>query len=261
MTANTSLSNCLSINKLKHISSYLEKFYSPIFFANSFSLMKKNIIYCLFLLFVCLPTSFAVAQRFGYINSQVILNKMPQYKEAQQELDKTALGWQQEIDTLQQQLGRMRRDFEAEKVLLTEDMQQKRLTSLTDKEDEVRKLQTKYFGFDGLLFKKKDDLLKNIQDKVFDAAKKVAKKRKIHFIFDKASDLSMIYTDDTYNFTDDVLQELGLGNANIKTIESKGDGKASDGGNSREDNTIGTDEKNNPPSKSGEQSRGKGDGL
>lgn len=214
--------------------------------------MKKLLIFCLF--FSLLNTTNCVlAQRFGYINSQLIIDKMPQYNAAKQELEKTATLWQQEIDTVQQELGRMRRDFEAEKVLFTEDMLQKRREAIVEKEDEARKLQNKYFGFDGLLFKKREELLRNIQDKIFEAAKKVARKRKIHFIFDKASDLAMIYTDQTYNFTDDVLAELGLGNTNIKTTDkdSKGDTQSND------DSTIGTDEKTNPPAKN-EKSGGGG---
>ncbi len=220
--------------------------------------MKKTLIF--YFAFCLLLGVEVFAQRFGYINSQMITDKMPQYKEAQQELDKVVLVWQKEIDTLQQELGRMRRDFEAEKVLLTEDMQQKRTTALLDKEDEVRKLQSKYFGFDGLLFKKRDELLKNLQEKIFEAARKVARKRKIHFIFDKASDLSMIYTDPTYNFTDDVLAELGLGNANVKTPELK-DGEKSGGNNSNEDNTIGTeDSKGTPPPAENNKKPSKGKG-
>jgi outer membrane protein len=161
-----------------------------------------------------LSANLTFAQRFGYINSQIIVDKMPQYNEAKKEIDQLTTEWQKEIDLLQQDLSSSRASFEAEKVLLTEEMKKKRLEELAERENEVRSLQTKYFGFDGELFKKREQLLKNLQDKVFGAAKKIARKRKIHFIFDKASDLSIIYSDPTYDFTQDVLVELGLSTAN-----------------------------------------------
>lgn len=161
------------------------------------------------------------AQRFGYINSQLIVNKMPQYAEAKKEIDQATMQWQQEIDTLQQDLNRMRAAFEAEKVLFTDEMKLKRSAELTERDNELRALQTKYFGFDGQLFKKRDQLMRNLQEKVFEAAKKVARKRKIHFIFDKASDLAIIYSDTTYDFTSDILVEMGLGEVNVKAVDNK----------------------------------------
>lgn len=185
----------------------------------------KHLFLGLFLTFFAHLT---FAQRFGYINSQLIVDKMPQYNEAKKEIDQITVEWQKEIDVVQQDLTNLRAAFEAEKVLFTDEMKQKRATEISEKEGELRALQTKYFGFDGELFKKREQLLKNLQDKVFEATKKVARKRKLHFIFDKASDLSIVYSDPTYDFTQDVLVEMGLSTANTSPTKD-GTNKSSQG--------------------------------
>jgi outer membrane protein len=189
-------------------------------------------------LFLTFFAHLTFAQRFGYVNSQLIVDKMPQYNEAKKEIDQVTVEWQKEIDILQQDLSNLRAAFEAEKVLFTDEMKQKRATEISEKEGEVRALQTKYFGFDGELFKKREQLLKNLQDKVFEATKKVARKRKLHFIFDKASDLSIVYSDPTYDFTQDVLVEMGLSTANTSPAK---DGTNKPSQNDDDDKTETTD--------------------
>jgi outer membrane protein len=211
--------------------------------------MKTSLLVLLLLI-----ANTAFAQRFGYINSQFIVDKMPQYAEAKKEIDQITTQWQQEIDTLQQDLNRIRAAFEAEKVLFTEDMKQRRMADIAEKENDLRALQNKYFGFDGQLFKKRDQIMRNLQEKIFEAARKVAKKRKIHFIFDKASDLAIIYSDSTYDFTNDVLAEMGLADANVKPNTK--------GTENNEQNT--NNENNNTNTKEGETKEGetkKGGGL
>lgn len=197
----------------------------------------KHLFLGLFLTFFAHLT---FAQRFGYINSQLIVDKMPQYNEAKKEIDQITVEWQKEIDIVQQDLNNLRAAFEAEKVLFTDEMKQKRATEISEKENEVRALQTKYFGFDGELFKKREQLLKNLQDKVFEATKKVARKRKLHFIFDKASDLSIVYSDPTYDFTQDVLVELGLSTSNTSPAKD-GTNKSSQGDDDDKTETIDTE--------------------
>ena len=189
-------------------------------------------------LFLTFFAHLTFAQRFGYVNSQLIVDKMPQYNEAKKEIDQVTVEWQKEIDILQQDLSNLRAAFEAEKVLFTDEMKQKRATEISEKEGELRALQTKYFGFDGELFKKREQLLKNLQDKVFEATKKVARKRKLHFIFDKASDLSIVYSDPTYDFTQDVLVEMGLSTANTSPAK---DGTNKPSQNDDDDKTETTD--------------------
>jgi len=154
------------------------------------------------------------AQKFGYIDSEYILKKMPEYKEAQKELDKLSSGWQKEIEEKKQEVDKLKEDFQAEEVLLTETMKTERLEEISLKEKELKEYQKKIFGFDGLLFLKRQDLMKPVQDKLYEAVEKVAKAKRLQFLFDKSGDLVMLYTNPIHDYTDYVLDELGLGDPN-----------------------------------------------
>ena len=160
--------------------------------------------------------NFAIAQKFGYIDSDFILNKMPEYAKAQSEIDQLSASWQKEIEEMQKKVEGLYSSFQAEQVLLTEAMKQERLDEIKKKETELKDYQKKVFGFGGLFFLKKQELIKPLQDKVFDAAGKVAKANRLAIIFDKAGELVMIYTDPRHDYTDFVLEELGLGDPNDK---------------------------------------------
>lgn len=150
------------------------------------------------------------AQKFGYIDSNFILSKMPAYAKAQTELDKQSAAWQKEIEGMYQAVEKMKEDYKAEEVLLTEEMKKKRQTEITRKENEVREYQRKVFGFEGMMFKRRQDLIRPIQDEVFTAVEKVAKARGLQTVFDKSGDLIMIYTNPVHDYTEYVLEELGL---------------------------------------------------
>jgi outer membrane protein len=152
-----------------------------------------------------------IAQKFGYIDSKFILNKMPEYKQAAGEIQQQASRWQAEIDNMRQEVDKLRREYIAEEVLLTDDMKKERLELIAKKDKEAKEKQNKVFGFEGLYFLKKQELVKPLQDKIFDAVEKVCKKKKIAIMFDKAGDLVMIYTNPVHDYTDFVLEELGLG--------------------------------------------------
>jgi outer membrane protein len=156
------------------------------------------------------------AQKFGYINSDFILNKMPEYAKAQNEIDQLSAAWQKEIEEMQKKVDGLYASYQAEQVLLTEEMKQERLDAIKKKEVELKEYQKKVFGFGGLFFLKKQELIKPLQDKVWDATEKVAKANRLAIIFDKAAELVMIYTDPRHDYTDFVLEELGLGDPNDK---------------------------------------------
>ena len=160
--------------------------------------------------------NFAIAQKFGYIDSDFILNKMPEYAKAQGEIDQLSSSWQKEIEEMQKKVEGLYSSFQAEQVLLTEAMKQERLDEIKKKENDLKDYQKKVFGFGGLFFLKKQELIKPLQDKVFDATGKVAKANRLAIIFDKAGELVMIYTDPRHDYTDFVLEELGLGDPNDK---------------------------------------------
>ncbi|MBX2965000.1 MAG: OmpH family outer membrane protein [Cyclobacteriaceae bacterium] len=172
--------------------------------------------YLITIFFLIFGLNFVNAQRFGYIDTDFILNKMPEYKKAQDEINQLSDLWTKEIQGMAKEVEAMYSALQAEQVLLTEEMRKERVESIKKKEEDVKVYQNKVFGFDGLFFLKKAELIKPLQDKVWDAVDKVAKQNNLAIVFDKAGELVMIYTDPRYDYTDFVLDELGLGDPNDK---------------------------------------------
>jgi outer membrane protein len=173
--------------------------------------------FCLIpIFFIIFGLNFVHAQRFGYIDTDFILNKMPEYKKAQDEINRLSELWEKEIQSMMKNIDGLYSALQAEQVLLTDAMRKERMDLINRKEAELKEYQKKVFGFGGLVFLKKQELIKPIQDKVWDAVDKVAKKNNLAIVFDKAGELVMIYTDPRYDYTDFVLEELGLGDANDK---------------------------------------------
>lgn len=154
--------------------------------------------------------SAAFSQRYAIIDTRYILDKMPDYKAAQKNLDDIAAGWQKEIDKSQQELDKMYKDFEAEQVMLSDDLRKKREDQLFVKEKALRDLQRQRFGFEGDLFKKRQELVKPVQDKVYNAVQKLAVQRGYDFILDKSEGITVIFADPKLDKSDDILRELGI---------------------------------------------------
>lgn len=173
-------------------------------------------VYLVTVFFLIFGLNFVNAQRFGYIDTDFILNKMPDYAKAQQEIDQLAEAWAKEVDDMNKEIRSMYSALQAEQVLLTEEMRAERTAAIQKKEEEMKEYQKKVFGFEGLLFLKQQELVKPVQDKVWDAVDKVAKQNNLAIVFDKAGELVMIYTDPRFDYTDFVLDELGLGDPNDK---------------------------------------------
>ena len=150
------------------------------------------------------------AQRYAIIDTKYILDKMPEYKQAQKSLDEVAAGWQKEIDALQQDLDKMYKDYDAEQVMLSDDLKKRREEQLFSKEKSLRELQRKRFGFEGDLFKKRQELIKPIQDKVYNAVQKLAAQRGYDFILDKSEGITVIFADPKLEKSEDVLRQLGI---------------------------------------------------
>ena len=167
--------------------------------------MKK-----IFLLLVLVFTiSLGFSQRYAYVDTEYILKNIPAYSAAQEQLDNLAVEWQKEIEEIYAQIDKMYKDFQAEKVLLTEEMRTKRENAIIDKEKEAKKIQKQYFGSEGELYKKRQELIKPIQDDIFNTVKEVASEGNYAVIFDTAGNMSMLYTDPKYDKSDDVLEKLG----------------------------------------------------
>src|ERR1700712_2665172 len=153
---------------------------------------------------------FSRAQRYAIVDTKYILEKMPDYKQAQSKLDQFSVQWQKEIDDKQGALDKMYKDYDAEKVMLSEELKKKREDELFLREKEVRELQRKRFGFEGDLFKRRQELVKPVQDKVYNAIQKIAVARLYDFILDKSEGITVIFADPKLDKSEDVLKELGV---------------------------------------------------
>jgi outer membrane protein len=171
------------------------------------SFIKKNI--ALTVIAILLTAAGANAQKYAYVNTEYILDNIPDYKAALQQLDNISLTWQKEIEDKYSIIEKLYRSYQAEQVLLTEEMKKRRQDEITQKEKDVKDLQKQRFGYEGDLFKKKQELVKPIQDKIYNAVKKLATDQSYAVIFDKSSDLIMLYTNPKYDKSDEVLNAMG----------------------------------------------------
>jgi len=163
-----------------------------------------------FVLFCCLAAVAVNAQRYAVIDSKFILEKVPDYVDAQRRLDQFGALWQQEIDQKQVALDKMYKDYDAEQVMLTDVLKKKREDELFNKEKELRDLQKKRFGFEGDLFKKRQELIKPIQDKVYSAVQRLATEKQYDFILDKSEGITVIFADPKLDKSEDILRILGV---------------------------------------------------
>ena len=169
--------------------------------------MKKTA--CIVLLLFSMISLQVNGQKFAYVNSEYILENVSEYKAAQQKLDDLSAQWQKEIEAKYGEIDKLYKALQAELILLTDDMKKKRENEIAAREKEAKEYQKQKFGYEGELFKKKQELVKPIQDKVYNAIKKLAEDGAYAFIFDKSSDLIMLYANSKYDKSDDVLLSMG----------------------------------------------------
>ncbi|MBT2557740.1 OmpH family outer membrane protein [Hymenobacter sp. ISL-91] len=162
------------------------------------------------------------AQKFGYVDSEFVLAKLPAYAQAQQELNTQAANWQKDLENQKAELDKLLRNYQAEEVVLTEAMKKKRQDEILAKEQDIKTNTNKIFGFEGQLFRKRQELTKPVQDVVFEAIEKVAKKKQLAIVFDKSGDLTMLYTNPVHDYTEFVLEELGLASPEANQPGQKG---------------------------------------
>ena len=155
-------------------------------------------------LFSLALTAVASAQRIAYVDVTAILESMTEYQKAQDQLDKLATQWRQEIAQEQDKVKGLYSKYQAEQVLLSDEMKRTREEEIMTKEKEVREMQRTKFGPEGALFKKREELVKPIQDKVYGAITKYAEDRGFEFIFDKGSASGMLFADPKYDKTEDL---------------------------------------------------------
>lgn len=187
--------------------------------------MKKLVLMLL------LPLMFALAgkaQKFAFVDTQYILENIPEYRDAQDKLDKLSIEWQKEIEAKFAEVDKMYRDFQNEAPLLPEDMKKKREAEILKKEKEAKELQKKRFGKDGDLFKKRQELIKPIQDKVYEAVEELAAAQGLAIIFDKAGSVTILYGNAKYDRSDEVLEKLGYKPGALPSNKSTKGGETKD---------------------------------
>lgn len=168
--------------------------------------MKKLILLTLLIF----GTAFAFGQKYGYIDSDFILNKMPEYTDAKDKLDKLADRWTKEIEDRYNVIKMKKDNFAREEVLLPEEEKTKRSEEIIKLETDALEMQKLRFGIKGDYFQKRQELVKPIQDKVYDAMQKVATKRNYSFVFDKANQSNLVFADSKYDISDEILKELDI---------------------------------------------------
>ncbi|MBK8611323.1 MAG: OmpH family outer membrane protein [Chitinophagaceae bacterium] len=169
--------------------------------------MKKVLILATCFVLLAAGTN---AQRYAVIDSKYILDKLPEYKQAQTLLDQFSVQWQQEIDQKQALVDKMFKDYDAEQVMLSDVLKKKREDELYNKEKELRDLQRQRFGFEGDLFKKRQELIKPIQDRVYNAVQKLAVEKLYDFILDKSEGITVIFADPKLDKSADVIRMMGV---------------------------------------------------
>ena len=168
--------------------------------------MKKIL---LVVLIICSGITNVKAQKFAYVDTDYILNKIPEFQQSQDILDNLSADWQKEIEEKYIAVEQMYRTYQQEQVLLTDEMKNKREEAIIAKENSAKKLQQKYFGPEGELYLKRQELIKPIQDKIYNAIKKLAANNKYQVIFDSSSDLIMLYKNENLDKSDKVLELIG----------------------------------------------------
>jgi outer membrane protein len=168
--------------------------------------MIKSIIFSLFFSVAVIS---AHSQHYAVIDSKYILSQLPDYKAAQKKLDQISEQYQQEIDLKSRELETMQKNYEAEQVMLSDVLKKKREDEIYNKEKDLRDLQKKRFGYEGDIFKKRQELIKPIQDKIYTAIQRMAATREFDFILDKSEGITVIFADPKLDKSDEVLKQLG----------------------------------------------------
>lgn len=171
--------------------------------------MKKIVLLSAVLI---LSFGYSIAQKYAFVDTEYILANIPSYKAAQDQLDKLSADWQREVEGMYSDIEQMYKNFQTEKVVLTEELKRKREQEIITKEKEAKKLQNKYFGQQGELYAKRQELIKPIQEEVYNAVKEIATEGNFAIIFDTASGPSILFSDPKYDKSDEILQKLGYKN-------------------------------------------------
>jgi len=168
--------------------------------------MKRTLLIATMFVFA---TVASFAQKFAYVDSEFILENIPEYADAKSEIDELSIQWQRDIEVKFAEIDQLYKNFKAEAVLLPEDIKIKKEEEIINKEKAAKDLQRQYFGKDGDLFKRRQELVKPIQEKIYSAIESIAATDNYAVIFDKAGSVSMMYTNPRFDISEEVLDKLG----------------------------------------------------
>ena len=170
--------------------------------------MKKYLLIIALSFLAFAPLS---AQKFSvaYVDMQYILKNLPQYETANEQLNMISKRWQKDIDAAQNEAKILATNYQTEQIFLSADMKERREAEILAKEQEVLELKRKYFGQDGEWYKKRESLLKPIQDEVYNAIQDIANEKRYDVVKDRSSEPSLIYMSSRLDISDQVLEKLG----------------------------------------------------
>lgn len=204
--------------------------------------MQKLILTSLFTVF----TVFILfSQKYAYVDTEYILDNIPEYVDAQNQLDELAEDYQREIEEKYEDIDRLYKTFQAEMVLMPDDVKKRREEEIAALKLEAKQLQTQRFGIDGDLFLKREELVKPIQEKIYNSIEEIATEKNYAFVFDKAGSLTILYVNAKYDISDDVLDDVGAELGTIRKEDRKRNNYNSSSGTSNQPNS------NSSPSNSG----------
>ena len=194
--------------------------------------MKK-----IFLTLAIVLSAFAVtlAQKYAFVDSDYILENIPEYQDALDILDEFSIEWQKEIEQKFQEVDALYKEYQAEAVLLPEDIKKQRENEIIQKEKTAKDLQKQRFGRDGDLYQKRRELIEPIQEKIYNAIEEIAESANYAFVFDKAGSLTILFAKAKYDLSDEVLDEVGM----VMQTVRREDRKRSGGGQSSSPSSVG----------------------
>lgn len=167
--------------------------------------MKKT-----FLILAMTTVGFAsYAQKFAYVDSDYIIKNIPSYQDAQKALDELSVKWQNQLEAKYADIDQLYKSYQAEQVLLTEDMKRKREEDIIQKEKEAKDFQKEKFGVEGELFKKRQELVQPIQEEIYNAIKQIAQAEALAVVFDKSTQSNILFANNKFDKSDEVLKKLG----------------------------------------------------
>ena len=175
---------------------------------------QRTILSAAFLLLLAATTAVDAnaQQRIGYVDSAYILEHTPEFATVQQQIDRLAQEWRDELDNRRRSLDDLFREYQARELLYTDEERRQRQDEIMQMEDELERARMQYFGPEGELFQQQESLMRPIQERVLAAIEEVATRDGYDYVFDRSGDFLFMYAREQYNLSDEVLAELGIDN-------------------------------------------------